>query len=64
MASKKYHRDHYQNNKWLYLHKSKIQRNSIKDFDFETCFDYYLWTNRQLKHPERSRKKITKIKIP
>jgi hypothetical protein len=53
---KKYQQDHYINNKWIYLHKARIQRGSIKDFDFDTCYDYYLWKNRGFKQSTLKKK--------
>jgi hypothetical protein len=61
MVSKEYHQKHYQENMWLYKYKSRIQRNSLKNFDFDETYNYFLWKNRPLK-ADTIKKKLKKIK--
>ena len=44
---------YYENNKELYKLKARIQRNSLKNYDFDEIYDYYLYRNRRLKYSKK-----------
>ncbi len=44
---------YYENNKELYKLKARIQRNSLKNYDFDEIYDYYLYRNRPLKYSKK-----------
>jgi hypothetical protein len=48
---------YYERSKELYKYKARMQRGSLKNYDFDEVYDYYLYRNRPLKHPERSKNK-------
>lgn len=62
MATKEYFQEYYKKNFKLYQYKSRMQRGSLKHFDFDECYDYYLYKNRPLKYPKRSVKNLNKLK--
>jgi hypothetical protein len=44
---------YYERNKEIYKYKSKMQRNSLKNYNFDQVYDYYLYKNRPLKYSKK-----------
>ena len=58
---KEYNKEHYIKNKKLYIFRQKAKRGSLKDYDFDEIYDFFLHVNRPLKNPERSKKIKKKV---
>lgn len=52
---KEYNKQHYIQNKGIYKFRQRARLGSLKRYDFDEIYDYYLHCNRPLKHPERSK---------
>ena len=51
---------YYQKNIEIYTYKSKMQKGSLKDYDFDKVYDYYLHVNRARIWSQKTLKKISK----
>lgn len=47
---KEYNQKHYIQNKKLYIFRQKAKRGSLKDYDFDEIYNYYLHYNRPRKN--------------
>ena len=43
---KEYNKRHYQQNKKLYLFRQKAKSGSLKNYDFDEVYDYFMHYNR------------------